>query len=170
MTSRSVQYGARKPGLSILRLPSQRTAPHVKFPSNRQRRPRICKGRILADYCSTRSAVGGGQDHSLQGVRISRAIARANKSRLLQGLQVSSLVEERVDDEGDNACGHLPKGKMGGFEDRAQATGLIELSCLGLGVVDTSAEPFSTTIDPEASVSGTTTDTTHTQATHHRQS
>ena len=31
---------------------------------------------------------------------------------------------------------------MGSIGDRAQATGLIKLSCLGLGVVDTSAEPF----------------------------
>ena len=82
---------------------------------------------------------------------------------------MSSLVEERVDDEGDNACGHLPEGKMGSIGDRAQATRLTNFLDLGLGVVDTSAEPFSTTIDPEASVSRTTTDTTHTLRTHHRQ-
>jgi len=106
----------------------------------------------------------------LQGVRISRTIARADKGRLLQGVQVSALVEERVDDEGDDACGDLPKRKMGTIGDRAQAARLNELSCLGLGVVDTSAEPFSPTIDSEASVCRTTTDTTHTLETHHRRS
>ena len=83
---------------------------------------------------------------------------------------MSSLVEERVDDEGDNACGHLPEGKMGSIGDRAQATRLTNFLDLGRCVVDTSAPPFSTTIDSEASVSGTTTDTTHTPRTHHRQS
>ena len=83
---------------------------------------------------------------------------------------MSSLVEERVDHEGDNACGDMPKGKMGGFEDRAQATRLTNFLVWGSALLDTSAEPFSTTIDSEASVSGTTTDTTHTPRTHHRQS
>jgi len=45
----------------------------------------------------------------LQGVRISRTIARADKGRLLQRLQVPPLVEERVDHEGDDASGNLPK-------------------------------------------------------------
>lgn len=81
------------------------------------------------------------------------------------------LVEERVDDEGDNACGHMPQGKMGSIDDRPQATGLIELSCLGRCVdLDLIRTALFTTIDSEASVCRTTTDTTHTQGTHHRQS
>jgi hypothetical protein len=40
-------------------------------------------------------------------VRISRTIARADEGRLLQGVQVSALVEERVDDEGDDAGGNM---------------------------------------------------------------
>ena len=64
-------------------------------------------------------------------MRISRTIARADKGRLLQGVQVSALVEERVDHEGDNACGDLPKRKMGTIGNRPQATGLNELSCQG---------------------------------------
>jgi hypothetical protein len=61
-------------------------------------------------------------------VRISRTIARADKGRLLQGVQVSALVEERVDHEGDDACGNMSKGKVGTIGDRPQATGLNELS------------------------------------------
>jgi len=64
----------------------------------------------------------------LQGVRISCAIAGNWQGGLLQGVQVSALVEERVDHEGDNACGDLPKRKMGTIGDRAQAARLNELS------------------------------------------
>ena len=66
------------------------------------------------------------------------------------------------------AVGVREKQMACGSADRS-ASAVTNFLDLGLGVVDTSAEPFSTTIDPEASVSGTTTDTTQTQRTQHRQ-
>ena len=53
-----------------------------------------------------------------------------------------ALVEERVDHKGDNACGHLPKGKMGGFEDRAQATRLTNFLVWGGALLIPPHRPF----------------------------
>lgn len=108
----------------------------------------------------------------MQSVRIFDSIAGPAKGRALQSVQLSTLVAQRDDDQGDDACGDLPETKVGTLDDRAQVTSHLTIFLVygARREIDTSAVPFSTTIDSDASVFRTTRHTPNTLETHHRRS